>query len=298
MRPRALRTRRALTRVSGLLAALVALAACLVALTGCGGSNVIDPVAQAATISNAAPGFRMTMSMQISVPTSAAVTATGSDVFDVKGRTGSFALDMNVPQGLSGSSGGTMHIAEIIRPGAIYMKLPGSVTGALSGGKPWVKIDLAKVAAASGMSGLSSLTQNPLSSDPSQFLQYLRGVSGNVTVVGGDWVDNQATTHYRATIDLNKLADSLPSSLQATVKRSLGMLQSLAHVSGLPLDVWIDNHHLVRRIELSFGATGALAGAGVSMTMQIDFPQYGPQAPPALPPADQVGTLGGLSQPS
>lgn len=297
MRPTSLRTRGTRGRVGGSVAALLALGACLVALTGCGGVSVSDPVAQAATISNATPGFRMTMSMQISVPTaSAALTATGGGVFDVKDRAGAFSLDMNMPAGLPGSSGGTIHIAEVIRPNAVYVKLPAQLAGSVAGGRPWVKIDAAKLAAASGMSGLSSLMQNPLSSDPSQFLQYLHAVSGNVAVVGGDWVDGQATTHYRATVDLGKVADALPSSMRDSIKRSLGMLQSYAHVSGLPFDVWVDNHHLVRRIQLSFGASGALAAAGVNMTMQIDFPQYGPQAPPAVPPADQVGELSGLAQ--
>ena len=294
MTPAALRTRLGWARVAATAAALLALGGCLLALAGCGGSSVLDPVAQAATVSNATPGFRMTMSMQISAPTlPSAVTATGSGVFDTRGHTGSFAMDMNLPQGIPGSSGGNLHIEEIVRPDALYMKMPAQLIGSATGGKPWVKIDLAKLAATAGISGLSSLTQNPLSSDPSQFLQYLRGVSGNVTVVGGDWVDNQATTHYHATISLDQVANSVPSSMQGTIKRELGALQSFAHISGLPIDVWVDSHHLVRRIEMSFGG-GALASLGVSMTMQMDIPVYGPQAPPALPPADQVASLSSL----
>ncbi len=285
------RARTAWARAGAALSGIAVLGACLLALTGCGGSNVLDPVAQAASVSTGAPGYRMTMSMQISIPTlSAAVTATGNGAFDLRDHAGSFALDMNVPQGLPGANGGTFHLEEIIRPGTVYMKLPSGLGGSVGGGKPWVKIDVAKAAAAAGISGMSSLTQNPISSDPSQFLQYLRAVSGDVTLVGGDWVNGQSTTHYRATISLDRIASALPASMRDSAQRALSQLQSLAHLTGLPIDVWVDTHHLVRRIVMSFGGS-SLAAAGVGMTMQMDIPQYGPQPLPALPPADQVGSL-------
>src|SRR2546421_8532140 len=131
----------------------------------------------------------MTMNVQTSSPAlPSRITATGSGVFDVRDKSGSFALSMdlgNGPQVTQVLGGSTLKIEEILKWPAIYMKLPDAIMSKLpGGGKPWLKIDLTKAAAAAGVPGLSSLTSNPASSDPSQFLQYLRAVSGAITNVG------------------------------------------------------------------------------------------------------------------
>ena len=61
----------------------------------------------------------------------------------------------------------------------------------------------------------------------------------------------------------------------------------------VPMSVWIDNQHLVRQLVMAFNEQLPTGGTiAVQMTMQ--FSHYGRQPAPTLPPADQVGDLGGL----
>src|SRR5262249_23710178 len=155
----------------------------------------------------------------------------------------------------------------------IYMKLPAIIANRLSGsGKPWVKIDLTKAAAAAGVPGLSSLTSNPASSDPSQMLQYLRAVSGQISNQGKEQVGGCDTTHYTAPIDLNKVPASLPESARAAARQSIPAMEKLLGKSTLPVEVWIDGQHLVRRMKMSFDSNSSGQSATIGMT--IDIPEY------------------------
>jgi hypothetical protein len=61
----------------------------------------------------------------------------------------------------------------------------------------------------------------------------------------------------------------------------------------LPVQVWVDGQHLVRRMQMSFAET--VSGQTLSMLLSFDIPQYGPVAAPQLPAGDQVTDLTGLS---
>jgi hypothetical protein len=287
-------------RGAAILAALACVGSAAV-VAGCGGSsggNVLDPVAQAATRSTSVAGYRMNLNMQISSSAlSSAITATGSGSFSPRDKAGSFALSMNLgnePQITQALGGSTLKIEEIFKWPVIYMKLPDAIMSKLPGGgsKPWLKIDLTKAAAAAGVPGLSSLTNNPASSDPSQFLQYLRAVSGNITNVGKEQVGGIATTHYKASIDLSKVPNTLPESSRAAARQGVAALQKMLNGTQLPVQVWIDGQHLVRRMQMSF--TSNAGGQSATIGMTIEIPEYGPQSAPTLPPADQVNDTSGL----
>ena len=109
----------------GLTAALVCTGSVLVA-GGCGSStsstsssNAADPVAKAAAASAGAPGYRMTMTMQISSPAlPKPLTATGSGSFSIRDHAGKFALTMdfgNQPQVAQALGSSTFRIEEIIK---------------------------------------------------------------------------------------------------------------------------------------------------------------------------------------
>jgi hypothetical protein len=282
-------------RTAAMLAA-VALGGSALIVAGCGSSssnsaNGSDPVAMAATRSTSVSGYRMTMNMQISSPSlPSALTATGNGTFDIKDKSGAFSLAMDLgsnPQVTQALGGSTLRIDEILKWPVIYMKLPAVIADRLSSsGKPWIKIDITKAAAAAGVPGLSSLTNNPASSDPSQLLQYLRAVSGDISNEGKEQVGGLDTTHYKATIDLNKVPDALPASSRAAARQSIPAMVKMLGKSTLPVEVWIDNQHLVRRMKMSFDSSTNGQSAGIAMTM--DIPEYGPQPAPQLPPGDQV----------
>jgi len=249
--------------------------------------------------STSVSGYRMTMNMRVSSPAlPAALTATGNGAFDLRDKTGALSLTMdlgNNPQVARVLGGSTLRIDEILKWPEIYMKLPTVIAGNLpgAGGKPWMKIDVTKAAAAAGVPGLSSLANNPAGSDPSQLLQYLRAVSGNISELGKEQVGGIATTHYSATIELNKVPSTLPEASRAAARQSIDTLAKMLGKSTLPVDVWIDNQNLVRRMRMSYGLSSAGKPATIGMTLEI--PEYGPQPAPALPPADQVSDASSLA---
>lgn len=278
-------------------AAVMGLAAGI--LGGCGTStvtNVVDPVAKAATVSNQAPGMRLSFLMRLTTPAlPAPITGTGNGIYDVAGHTGSVNLSMDfggVPQVAQALGSSTLQLQELLEGGVVYLKLPPALArGSSSHGKPWIKINLATAARATGIPGLSSLLNNPTSSDPSQFLHYLRASSGNVTRVGTVTVDGYRTTEYRARIDLNRVPRELPAASRAQASQAIAALERTAHVRVLPISVWIDGQHLVRRMQFVFDET--VSGAPLNVSMRIDIPQYGPQSPPQLPPSSRVADLTG-----
>ncbi len=281
---------------SGAGAALVTLLGAI-AVAGCGGSvaNVVDPVAQAATTSTKTAGYRLNMSLAISSSAlPSPITGSGQGAFDVPAHAGAFTLSMNLgsnPQVVQALGGSTLQVQELIKGQTIYMKLPTALTSRLPtfGGKPWVEVNLAKIA---GVAGLSSLTSNPATSDPSQLLNFLRA-SGKVTKVGTEQVNGVQTTHYRGAIDLSRIANALPGASRQAVQQSVQALEKMTTLRELPFDVWVDGQHLVRRMTISFSES--VSGQSETVSMRIDIPQYGPQPIPAAPPADQVTDLNALA---
>lgn len=279
-----------------LLAAAICAASALM-LAGCGASSTIDPVAQAATASTSAPGYRTNVSLQFSSSAlSAPITATGTGAFDPRGHVGSLVLDMNLgndPRITEALGGSTLHLAELVHGTTVYLRLPDAIRSKVPQfSKPWIKLDLAQAAAAAGIPGLSSLVNNPLSGDPSQVLQFLRA-SGNVSDVGTETVDGFRTTHYRATISLDRVADALPPGSRNAAKQAITQLEATTHVSQLPVDAWVDGQHRVRRMRISLTESVG-GGQTLSVLFRLDIPEYGPQPVPAPPPDNQVLDIASL----
>jgi hypothetical protein len=206
-------------------------------------------------------------------------------------------MNLGAIAGASAALGSSnLQMQEVIDGATIYIKLPAGLASKIPGSKPWLKMDLSKLGAAAGIPGLSSLTGGTASQDPSQFLQYLTAVSGGVTKIGTEQVNGQQTTHYRATIPLDKVLGALPASQRAQAQQTIASLEKAAGVHAIPVDVWIDSSHLVRRLDMAF--TEHVQGQPLTTNMQIDIPQYGPQPAPQTPAAgdtvDMSSLLSGL----
>lgn len=273
---------------------LVAAVAAVFVLFGSTNSQVTDPIAKAASLSSSAPGYRMKLFMTISAPgLSQPVTATGNAVIDLRDQAASmsFAMDFSqLPQAAQVLGGTTMRLGMIFDRGTIYMKLPAAIANEIPslGGKPWVELNVSKMA---GLPGLSSLGNNSSMNNPSYVLQYLRADSDSVTSEGQQLVDGVQTTHYHAALNLDRLAADVPSAEQSLVQRSLSQLEQSSGVHQIPVDVWIDAHDLVRRIALTIRTS---AGGSPTLQETADLSDYGPQRPPTPPPADQVQDLSSL----
>jgi hypothetical protein len=272
-----------------LIVAGMGVAAAVIAAFTLLGNQAIDPIAQAATTSAGAPGYRMNMTLNITSPQlPAPISATGSAVVDVPDKAVSMSLDMDLSQ-LPGTTqvlgSSTMRLGAILDGGVIYVQFPQSIVARLPtlAGKSWLKVNIAKAA---GLPGFSSLGADPTASDPSQALQELKAGADSVTNEGQQWVDGVRTTHYRAQLNLDRMLPHVPPAQRALLQRL---------VQGeIPIDVWVDAHHLVRRIDM-FLALSLGTGPSLQETMTADFTDYGPQPRPTPPPADQVTDASGIA---
>lgn len=287
-----MRIDRAHSRTLKALAALAVLAAGGTAVSGCGASATLDPIARAAEVTSHQEGARISLTMRFSssaLPGGLAITANG--YIDERHRSGEMSMDLSgIPGAAALPGGGVGTVQMIFQYPVIYMNMP-SLAGRLPGGKTWMKLDLNKAAQTAGIdiSQFSSLNQT----DPTQFLDYLRASSGDVARVGDEPLGGMSTTHYRATLQLSRILDRLPASQQALAKTAL---EKLGNASAIPVDVWVDAQGRLRRMQLSIGAgvpagtAGGVAGAAASVsgTITLDFTSYGPVPAVVPPPSDQV----------
>jgi hypothetical protein len=219
----------------------------------------------------------MSGTITISSPVSG-VTAMGlTGIFD---RSHSRAKLSTVVQ----AGGHRVQTAELVSKLAVYMGasvLPGGMR--LTGGKPWLKLDLSHSV---GPAGVTSL---PTASDPTQFVDYLRAVSSAAGSKQTQGVQGVPTAHYAATIDLDRYPGLAPVAQRPAVKRSIATLESSLGSHTLPIDVWIDAHGLVRQISLNFGE--CVSRTHFKFAMTLDLYDFGAQATPAIPDSKAVYDL-------
>jgi hypothetical protein len=258
----------------GLVAALAA--------SGCGAEksakkaagdakNAFDPVAQAAETTSAQKGgIAMTLKGGVSAG-GQDVPLNGSGVVDRTGKKGTFSFTTSV-------GGKSMKIDEIIDNKVIYMH--SDLFSQLPGGKKWLKVDLGAEAAKQGID-LDALGGGA-TQDPAAALDYLKG-AGESRKVGTATVNGTKTTEYHVDVDLRKAASK---SGGADAKKSVEKLIQTTGNATLPVDVWVDDQHLVRREKLSYSATQQ--GQKATFDFTIDITKYGVEVDAKTPPADEV----------
>jgi len=290
-------TRRRVGLVACALAAALATAGCGSASNSGAGARV--SLLRAADVTNAAAGYRMAMRIAISTSSlPGPIDASGTGSFDPAAHTGQLTMAMDFgsnPQVAAALGGSTLRLREILDGGNIYLGLPASLAARLPGARPWLLINLSQAAAKAGIPGFSSLLDNPTSTNPALFLQYLRAVSGGVRRIGSATIDGHRTTGYRATIDLSKAAKAAPPGQRAAVAQAVGAVERLSGITRIPVEAWVDANHLVRRMSISLTERPQASGQKVTSAITVDMLSYGPQPKPQLPPASQVTNLSSLT---
>jgi hypothetical protein len=219
---------------------------------------------------------------------SGGVTARGTGVVDFSSRSTAVRLHMTIPQ-----AGMTLDMSERLVGTTIYMRSP-LLAGATR--KPWIKLDLQKLAKAQGFDMNAAMSAG--GSDPSQMLAYLNGASDSVDRVGTDAVRGTQTTHYHVVLDLLKIANTVPAANRAAVRRTLRREVELLGTHTMPIDVWIDSQGLVRREHFDISMQPPTAPTPLDLEMTIDFFDFGAPVHVEPPPAGQVADLADLVPPS
>lgn len=130
--------------------------------------------------------------------------------------------------------------------GVAYQRMPQQMRAQMGGGKPWIEMDLDSFYEQQyGMS--YSEMQGGASTDPTQQLEYLRGVSGSVEQVGKEEVRGVQTTHYRAVVDLEK---AFAKTGAGNTSEAYDQMVQQMGTGEVPVDVWIDEQDRVRRYRM------------------------------------------------
>ena len=281
----------------------------VLALAGCGGSSSTAPVppverasasylAAAAAKSTATSSMKVDSEVTMSIPGAVKpVTMTLTGATDNVAKRSEMSFDLSsmlaaIPgaSGLGSADDLKMQLISDLGSGkpVVYMRVPFLTKLASGKVKEWIKVDLQEAGKSLGLD-LSTLTD--IGSDPSQQLQWLKGTSGDVTELGTEMVDGAETTHYRATVDFEKVVNLAPPEQRASVRKSIAALTRLG-VKPMPYDVWIDNDQRIRKMTMQ--TNQKIAGQETNMNMTMRFHDFGSKVDIQLPSADTVSDLSGL----
>jgi hypothetical protein len=174
-----------------------------------------------------------------------------------------------------------LQMHEIVDGLVVYMDVP-LLSSSLPSAKPWIKLDLGKLGHQAGIN-LGSIMDSS-NNDPSQALSYLTGASSNVQNLGTDTVRGVQTTHYRATVDLQKVVAHAPARDRKALRQTMATLRQQLGTSTFPVDAWIDSAGRARRISEKM----AMPALGAHMSMTEDLYDFGVKVNVTPPPADQT----------
>jgi len=263
-----------------LLASLVPVAA------GCGTAGLrdtlsLDPVATAATKTAKVSSVRVAFEGSFSGPwVGQQFGFHGNGVVNTASRTAAMHFSFDFPPAASATAGSnpTMDMVVQSKHGLVmYMRSP-LFGRAIPGAKPWLKMDLTKMAALKGvdLSSLQQLNQ----ADPAQSLRYLTG-SAKSRELGYDRVRGVFTKHYALTIDLERLAKG-NKQLGAALKQ----LRSFMGTT-LPAEAWIDDRGLLRKLTMNFTLARTPDGP-VRMSFSEELYDFGAAVQVQMPPPSLV----------
>lgn len=209
--------------------------------------------------------------------------------------TGEGAMDFSNRRATLTLHVGGQSIDAVVSGTAIYEHVPQLVDKIA--GKQWLKVDFDALGQAAGIQGLGNLAQSQ-SNDPTAGLQYLRGASGTINKLGKEKVRGVDTTHYRATLDINKAAAAAPASVRATIRQ----ISTTFGVTTVPVEAWIDGDGRARRIQETIDYSGAtktkpnLPANSLPKRVQttLEYYDFGAAVAATVPQPEQVVDLGEL----
>jgi len=269
--------------------------------TGTAGATAIER-ASVKTVEVKTAKVSLTVSATGLPGSSGAATITADGAIDnVNGRAQLTADLSKAAAGLPSIAGGALSALgdgklQIVTDGSnAYVKVGtlASIFGATSD-QTWVKV--------SGNGDASSANSSTVA-DGTEVLKIL-GQAGDVTTVGTESVRGVDTTHYRGTLDVAAALGQLSADERAKIEGQLSQVGIDPKAINFPVDVWIGQDDLVRRVQVGvdgsqFAGTAAPTG-GVNATVTVELYDFGAPVDITIPSADQVfnldaGALKGLS---
>jgi hypothetical protein len=172
----------------------------------------------------------------------------------------------------------SMKMEMILIDEVLYMKLPAGMAGGAVGGKPWVKISKDGDDPISKQMG-TMLDSIDDSFDVGKQMEQLK-TAGTITKQDKETLNGEQTTHYSITLDMDKMAQSSdPNVKKAAEDATMGGLKTM------DMELWANTDNLPVQI------TTKMAVAGQSVSMKMNYTDWGKPVSITAPPADQVGEM-------
>jgi hypothetical protein len=284
-------------------------------VAGCGGADSagtsavsgepisFEQLAQSASTSADAKSGRFSFDMSMSFPGADEPFAfSGEGAFDEASGRAAFAVDMSsfaqllggFVNGLAGPDATDLPDfddpagwkIEVVQDGEVgYVKFP-AIADQLPAGKSWIRANEAEAAAKAGFD-FDELGQFA-GSDPRDLLDALRAVTSDVETVGTEELRGVEATHYRAVIDPVDLAKVAPTGDEKTSQTLVDQLTAQSGLRSIPVDVWIDETGLVRKVTMSLAATEPGTSQSSDVSLSFEIWDYGESVVIEVPPASQV----------
>jgi hypothetical protein len=240
-------------------------------------------IAEAAGKTAAAGSARVGTTVRITDPGLGQVRFSGRGAFDFDRREGELALRL-----VEGDDGGYGRSSQaVFQDTSAYYRLP---SGALPGGKRWIRLELQDVSDASSL-GLGPLVQGS-QADPSQHLLWLTALDPAVSRIAEEEVRGVRTTRYRAAVDLGRLERQAPPGKEAEWGAYVQMLRDGLGLEFIPVEVWVDDDGRVRRLQHELGFAD---GRRAAVTTELS--DFGVDVSAKAPPPGQVAALSDLIRP-
>ncbi|HVM40987.1 MAG TPA: hypothetical protein VM618_09460 [Acidimicrobiia bacterium] len=281
--------RRLRTTIAIVVAALFGVGVAALTTGTDGGGDEVNLIAHAADAARDAGTGRMAFEMEISAPGEGTISIDGTGVFDGD----RMQMVMAFPEGPDMPAGAEFEMRTIDT--RFFIRFPSGLSPEeMPFPTPWVVLDLAKV----DPELAGALTEEMMAgSDPSQTLEMLRGAGDDFETIGTEEVRGVSTTHYRVTVDMAKAVAEVPAEHRAAVERAMEDFREQLGSTLLPMDVWLDDAGLPRRMAMDFDFS-ALEGVapGSNMRMTIDMFDYGTPVSVEEPPANEVTDISEMAE--
>lgn len=176
----------------------------------------------------------------------------------------------------------------------VYMRMP--MLDMLTGTSGWLSATPEDLATGGDALGLTGTT-----SSPSQMLEMLRGIAGDVEEKGMEEVRGVSTTRYGAVLDFEEVLAEIPAEQREQMEAQLDQIGGMG-LDSVPVDVWVGDDGLPRRLQLAFDGMGEALGVPGSATMTLELFDWGepvdiqvPAAEDVTPLVDVMPGLGGIA---
>lgn len=221
-----------------------------------------------------AGSYRIAMRMTIPTASGTVHMRAGGAFTTAYPQSGAMTIGMNGPTAIRMSE-------KILWPD-IYIK-SSALQQSLPGSKPWLHLSVRRLPGGAALDTLAGASND----NASQALAYLKGASTGIRNLGIAQIRGDATTHYRATVDFDKVLAALPPKARAAMRPAIAKLTAASGASSMPMDFWIDADHRLRAERYSIASPD---GSG-AMTFRIELYGFGVPVHVARPPASQVSEL-------